>query len=122
MQGKADGPAAQRPGAADHRAHVGRPADGVRGERDGSVRVVRAVRNRAVVERRRRNIRPVHSTGVCAVRAHRGQVRPAAAVHGVVRGHHAVSRVHSGTAVPGRCQIREQFPGRLAPVGQRVRR
>jgi len=51
MQGKANGPAAQRPGTADHRAHVGRPADGVWGERDGSVRVVRAVRNRAVAER-----------------------------------------------------------------------
>jgi len=61
---------------------------------------------------------------VRAVRAHRGQVRPAAAVHGVVRGHHAVSRVHSGAAVPGRRQRRilEQLPGRLAPVGQRVRR
>lgn len=120
MQGKADGPAAQRPGAADHRAHVGSPADGVRGERDGSVRVVRDVRNRAVAKRQRRNIRPVHSDGVRAVRAHRGQVRPAAAVHGLVPGHHAVSRVHSGAAVPGRGRIRSQLAGRLAPVGQRV--
>lgn len=122
VQGKTDGPAEQGPGTPDHRSHVGRPADGLRCERDGSVRVVRTVRHRAVTERQRRDIRTVHRGGVRAVRAHRGQVRPAAAVHGVVRGHHAVPRVHCRTAVAGRLQRTRDHPGRLATVGQRVRR
>lgn len=121
MQGAADRPAKQGSGAVDHRAHAGRPADGVRRECDGSVRVVRAVRHRAVTERKRRDIRSVHSTGVRAVRAHCGQVWPAAAVHGIVCGHHSVPRVHSRFAVAGRYQVQFRY-GWLAAVGQRVRR
>jgi len=126
VQGKTGGPATQGSGAADHRAHVGRPADGVRGERDGSIRVVRAVRHRSVAERQCRDIRDVHSGGVRAVRAHCGQVRPAAAVYGVVRGHHSVPRVHSRTVVAGRKRQRRHRvhgrPERMAAVGQRVQR
>lgn len=126
VQGTADGPATQGSGPVDYRAHVGCPADGVRRERDGSVRVVRAVRHRAVTERQRRDIRSVHSGGVRAVRTHCGQVRPTAAVHGIVCGHHSVPRVYSRVAVGGRWRQRRRRArgrhGRLAAVGQRVRR
>jgi len=125
VQGAADGPATQGSGAVDHRADVGRPANGVWRERDGSVRVVRAVRHRAVTERQRRDIRSVHSAGVRAVRAHCGQVRPAATIHGLVCGHHSVPRVYSRVAVARRWRQRRRRVngrhGRLAAVGQRVR-
>lgn len=119
LQGTVEGPSAQGPVAADHRAHVGRAANGVRGQRDGGVRVVRAGRHAALAERRGRDLRAVHNGRVLAVRAHRGQVRAAAAVHGVVRGHHRVPRDHCRRAVHGTGRER---PGGLAAVGQRVRR
>lgn len=114
----ADRPVEQGPRAADHRGDPGRAADGVRRQRDGGVRVVRAGRHAAVAERGRGDLRPVHHRRVHTVRADGGQVRPAAAVHGLVRGHHRVPAAGVRAAVRGR-----DVPGpRVAAADQRVRR
>lgn len=117
MRRKTAGPVEQRPDPIGHRTDVGRHTNGLRRQRDGGVRVVCAHRHRAVAERQYRGVRAVHHCGVRAGRPDRGQVRPAATVHRVVRGHVHMPRDLDRPDVDG-----EPGKRRLSSAGRSLRR